>query len=73
MNYLNVVVVGGYRDELGQTFTEPHGDVSLHVDGKWFKSFLQAADGKILQAADILTQIDPSDLRQAEGTHRDKT
>lgn len=73
MCHLDVVVVGGNRDELRQTFTEPHGNVSLHVDGKRFKSFLQAADGKIAQAADVLTKIDPSHLRQAQGAHRDKT
>lgn len=62
-SYLNMVVISRHRHKLGQTFTEPHGDVSLHIDGKRFKSFLQATNGKIAQAADILTQINPSNLR----------
>lgn len=68
-----MIVISGYRHKLGQTFTEPHGNVSLHIDGKRFKSFLQATDGKIAQAADIPTKINSSDLRQAQGTHWDKT
>lgn len=68
-----MIVISRYRHKLGQTFTEPHGNVSLHVDGKRFKSFLQAADCKVAQAADILTEINPSDLRQAQSTHWDKT
>lgn len=67
-----MIVISGYRHKLGQTFTEPHGDVSLHIDGKRFKSFLQATDGEVAEAADILTKINPSDLRQAQGTHWDK-
>ena len=68
-----MIVIVGHRHKLGQTFTEPHGNVSFHVDGKWFKSFLQATNGKVAQAADILTEINPSDLRQAQSTHWDKT
>lgn len=73
MRYLDVVMVRGNGDELRQTLAEPHGDVSLHVDGKRFESFLKATDGKISQAADVLTEIDPADLRQAEGAHWDET
>lgn len=68
-----MIVIGGYRHKLGQTLTEPHGNVSLHIDGKRFKSFLQATDRKVAQTADILTKINPSNLRQAQGTHWDKT
>ena len=68
-----MVVIGGQRHKLGQTFTEPHGDVSLHVDGERFESLLQAADGEVAQAADVLTKIDPPDLRQAQSAHRDET
>lgn len=50
-----MIVVGGYRHKLRQTFAEPHGGVSFHVDSKRFKPFLQATDGKVAQAADILT------------------
>lgn len=59
---LNMIVVGGYRHKLRQTFAEPHGGVSFHVDSKRFKPFLQPTDGKVAQAADILTQINPSNL-----------
>lgn len=68
-----MIVISGYRHKLRQTFTKPHGNVSLHIDSKRFKSFLQATDGKVAQAADILTKINPSNLRQAQGTHWDKT
>lgn len=68
-----MIVIVGYRHELGQTFTEPHGDVSLHVDGERFKTFLQATDGKVAQAADILPEINPANLTQAQCTHWDKT
>lgn len=71
--YLNVRVVIRDRNELRQAFAEPHGDVSLHVDGKRLEAFLQATDSEIAQAADILTQVDPPHLREAQTTHRDKT
>lgn len=71
-SYLDVVVIGGDGHELRQTFTEPHGRVSLHVDGERLESFLQAADGEVAQAADVLAQVDPADLRQAQGAHRDE-
>lgn len=45
--YLNVVVVGGNWDKLGQALTEPHCDVSLHVDGEWLKAFLEPTDGEV--------------------------
>lgn len=72
-SYLDVVVVGGNGNELRQALTEPHSDVSLHVDGKRFKSFLQATDGKISQTAHILTEIDPSNLGQAKGADWNET
>lgn len=56
-------------DELGKAFTEPHGNVSFHVDSKWFKSLLQATDGKVTKAADILSQVDSSNLWQAQTAH----
>lgn len=68
-----MVVVGGDRVKLGQAFAEPHGNVSLHVDGKGLKAFLKAADGKEAQAADILAKINPSNLGQAQCTHWDET
>lgn len=68
-----MIVISGYRHKLGQTFTEPHGGVSFHIDGKRFKSFLQATDGKISQAAYILPKINSPNLRQTQGAHWDKT
>ena len=57
-----MIVISGYRHKLRETFAEPHGCVSFHIDTKRFKPFLQATDGKVAQAADILTQINPSNL-----------
>lgn len=67
-----MIVIAGHRHKLRQTFTEPHGGVSFHVDGKGFKPFLQATDGKVAQAADVLTEINPSHLGQAKGADRDE-
>lgn len=67
-----MIVIAGYRHKLRQTFTEPHGNISFHVDGKGFKSFLQATDGKVAQAADVLTEINPPHLGKAQGTDRDE-
>lgn len=68
-----MTVISGYRHKLRQTFTEPHGYVSLHIDSKRFKSFLQATDGKVAQAADILPKVNPPNLRQPQGAYWDKT
>lgn len=57
-------------DELGKALAEPHGNVSFHVDSKWFKSLLQATDGKVTKTADVLTQVDPANLGQAQTAHR---
>lgn len=72
-SYLDVIVFAGYRNILGQTLTEPHGNVSLHIYGKRFESFLQATDRKVTQTADVLTEIDPPDLGQAQSTNWDET
>lgn len=70
---LDVRVVSRNRNELRQAFAEPHGDVSLHVYGEGLEAFLQTADSKIPQAADVLAQVDPTHLREAQTTYRDKT
>lgn len=70
--YLNVMMISRHIDKLGKAFAEPHGNVSFHVDSKGFKSLLQATDGKITKTADILTQVDPADLGQAQTAHRYK-
>lgn len=71
--YLDVRVVSRNRNELRQAFAEPHGDVSLHIDGKGLEAFLQATDSKIAQAADVLAQVDPTHLRETQTTHRNET
>lgn len=63
-------VISRRIDELGKTLAEPHCNVSFHVDSKGFKSLLQAADGKETKATDVLTQVDPADLGQAQTAHR---
>ena len=65
-------MVCGHRDELGQALAEPHGDVPLQVDGEGFKALLQSTDGKVAQAANVLSQVDPAHLGQAQRTHRDE-
>ena len=52
-------MAGWYRDELRQSLAEPHGDVSVHVDGEGLVAFLQAADGEILQRAHLLPKVHP--------------
>lgn len=71
--YLYVRVVRRNRNELRQAFAEPHGDVSLHVDGEGLEAFLQTADSKVAQTADVLAQVNPTHLRKAQTTHWDKT
>lgn len=60
-------------NELWKALAEPHGDISFHVNGKWFKSLLQATDGKVTKTADILAQVDPADLGQTQTAHRYET
>lgn len=68
--YLHVRMINRCSDKLGKALAEPHGNVSFHVNSKGFKSLLQATDGKVTKTADILTQIDPADLGQAQTAHR---
>lgn len=63
-------MISGNHVELRKTLTEPHGDVSFHVDCKWLKSLLQAADGEVTKTADILTQVDSANLGQTQTAHR---
>lgn len=72
MFYLNMGMVCRDRDELGQALAEPHGDVSFHVDSKGLKSLLQATDGEVTQTADVLAQVDPANLRQAQTANWNK-
>ena len=70
--YLDVGVFGGHGDELRQALAEPHGDVTLHVDGEGLEALLQAADGEVAKAADVLTQVDAAHLGQTQAAHRDE-
>lgn len=63
---LYVLMVGWDGDELRQSFADPHGRISVHVDGKGFIALLQATDGEVLQRAHVLPEIHPADLRDAQ-------
>lgn len=63
-------MISGYSYELREALAEPHCNISLHVDSEGFKSLLQATDSEVTEAADVLTQIDPADLGQAQTAHR---
>lgn len=52
--------------ELRQALAEPHGDVPLHVDSKGLEALLQATDGEVAEAADVLSQIEAPNLGQAQ-------
>lgn len=62
-------VVCGRINELWKALAEPHGNISFHVNGKRFKSLLQATDGKVTKTADILAEVDPADLGQTQTAH----
>lgn len=71
-SYCDVVVVFWHVDKSGQTLAEPHGDLSVHVDGKGLKSLLKAAHGVVLEGAGVFPQIHAPHLSQAETADRDK-
>lgn len=71
--YLNVHVVLWYVDKGGEALAKPHGDLSVHVDGKRFKTFLQTTHGVVLEGAGVLAQVHTSDLRHAQTAYRDET
>lgn len=70
--YLNMCMVYRHRYKLGQALAEPHGDISLHVDGKRFEPFLQTTDCEVTQTAHILAKVNTAHLRQSKTAHRDK-
>ncbi len=72
-SHLYVLVVGGRRHKLRQPLADPHGDVTVHVDSKWFIALLQAADGEILQSADVFTKVHPPYLTHTQTANWDKT
>lgn len=67
-----MVVVLRHVDKSRQTLAEPHCDLSIHVDGKWLESLLQAAHGVVLKGASILPEVHTTHLRQTEATHWNK-
>lgn len=71
--YLNMRMIGWCNDKLGKAFAKPHSNISFHVDSKRFKSFLQTADGKITQTADILSQVNSTNLGHAQTAHGNET
>lgn len=71
--HLYVLVVGRDGHKLRQPLAEPHGDVSVHVDGERLVAFLQAADGEVLQGADVLAEVHPPHLPHPQTAHGDET
>lgn len=69
--YVLVVERGG--DELRQPFADPHGQISVHVDGEGFIALLQAADCEVLQRAHVLPEVHTAHLTDAQTTDRDET
>ena len=62
-----------YGDELRQSLAEPHGEVSVHVDGEGLVAFLQTTDGEVLQRAHVLPKVHPPNLANTQAAHRDET
>ena len=46
-------VVLGHVEKGGQALAEPHGNLSVHVDSKGLKTFLETAHGVVLKSAGI--------------------
>lgn len=56
----------GYVDEGGQAFAEPHGDLSVHVDGEGLKALLEATHGVVLKGVGILPKVHTANLGHAQ-------
>lgn len=61
----DVTVAFRHVEESGQTFTEPHGDLTVHVDGERFKALLQSTHGVVFKSAGVFTQVHSADLRKS--------
>ena len=59
-------------DKGGQTLAEPHGDFSVHVDGKRFKSLLQTTHGVVAEGTGVLAQVHAPHLGQTQAAHWDE-
>lgn len=71
--YLNVRMVRRHIEKGGQALAEPHGDLSVHVNSKGLKAFLETAHGVVLESTGVLAQVHAADLRHTETAHRDET
>lgn len=71
--HLVVGVLQRHWLKLGEAFAKPCGDWTLHIDGKWLKAFLKAADGEEAQGADILAQVQVPHLAGPQAADRQET
>lgn len=66
-------VILQYVDKGGEAFAEPHGDLSVHVDSKRLKAFLETTHGVELESVGVFAEIHTSDLGHTQTAHWDKT
>lgn len=52
--YRNMTMIFGNVEKSREPLAKPHGDLSVHVDSKRFKSLLQATHGVIFEGTGIL-------------------
>lgn len=71
--YLDMHVLLRYVDKGGEALAEPHGDLSVHVDGEGLEALLETTHGVVLKSAGVLTQVHTSDLRHSQTAHRNET
>lgn len=62
-----------YVDKGGEALAEPHGDLSVHVDGEGLKALLETTHGVVLKSAGVLAQVHTSNLRHSQTAHRNET
>lgn len=62
----DMVVVLRHVDKCRQALAEPHGDLSVHVDGEGFEALLKAAHGVVLEGAGVFAQVHATHLRKAK-------
>lgn len=72
-SYSDVVVIFWHIEEGREALTEPHGDFTVHVNSKGFKSFLKATHCVIFESAGIFSQIHTPHLRQAKTADGNET
>lgn len=59
-------------DKGWEALAKPHGDLSVHVDSKGLKSFLQATHSVIFEGIGILAQVHTSNLRKSQAADWNK-